>query len=144
MHRIIVRAAVLTAIAAGVLAAAAPLGAVPSDDHYAVTGIVSNLATLAPHVDPNLRNGWGLAASATSPWWVADNDVNKATLYTASGTINPLVVNVDGGPTGTVFGGIAGQFQVATATSTTLGNASFIFDSQDGKIRAWRAGQRRS
>ena len=140
MHGFIVRLAALAAIVAAALAAAAPLHAVPPDDRYAVTGIVSNLATLAPHVDPNLQNGWGLTASATSPWWVVDNDTSKATVYTAAGTINSLVVGVDGGPTGTVFGGIAGQFQVATATSPTLGPASFIFASQDGKIRAWRSG----
>jgi len=140
MHGLIVRLAAFAAVVAAALAVAAPLQAVPPDDRYAVTGIVSNLATLAPHVDPNLQNGWGLVASATSPWWVADNAVNKATLYTAAGTINPLVVGVDGGPTGEVFGGIAGQFQVATTTTTTLGPASFIFASQDGKIRAWRGG----
>jgi uncharacterized protein (TIGR03118 family) len=140
MHRFILRGAVLAVLVTAALAAAAPSGAVPPDDRYAVTGIVSNLATLAPHVDPNLQNGWGLAASATSPWWVVDNDPNKATVYTAGGTVNSLVVGVDGGPTGEVAGGIAGQFQVATATSTTLGNAAFIFGSQDGKIRAWRSG----
>jgi uncharacterized protein (TIGR03118 family) len=141
MHRFIVRLAALAAIVTAALAAAAPLQAVPPDDRYAVTGIVSDLPTLAPNVDPNLKNGWGLAASATSPWWVADNDTNKASLYTASGTINTLVVGVDGGPTGEVFGGVAGQFQVGTATTpTTLAPASFIFASQDGMIRAWRSG----
>lgn len=140
MHRFIVRLAALAAIVTAALAAAAPLQAVPNDDRYAVTGIVSNLATLAPHVDPNLQNGWGLSASATSPWWVSDNDTNKASLYTASGTINTLAPDVGGGPTGNVFAGIAGEFQVATATSPTLGPASFSFASQDGKIRAWRSG----
>jgi uncharacterized protein (TIGR03118 family) len=141
MHGSIVRLAVLAAIVAAALTAAVPSQAVPNDDRYAVTGIVSNLTTLAPHVDPNLQNGWGLAASATSPWWVSDNDTNKATVYTAGGTINSLVVGVDGGPTGTVFGGVGGEFQVGTVTTpTTLAPASFIFASQDGKIRAWRSG----
>src|SRR3954471_13226954 len=116
MHRYIVRAASLAAIAAAALAAASPLQAVPPDDRYAVTGIVSDLATLAPKVDPNLKNGWGLAATATSPWWVVDNDTNKATIYTAGGTVNALAPTVDGGPTGEVAGPGGGQFQVATAT----------------------------
>jgi uncharacterized protein (TIGR03118 family) len=47
-------------------------------------------------------------------------------------------VTVDGGPTGAVFAGIAGNFLVATATSTTLGPASFIFDGEDGNLHAWR------
>ena len=52
----------------------------------------------------------------------------------------PLVVNVDGGPTGAVFAGVAGNFLVATTASATLAPASFIFDSEDGMIRAWRGG----
>jgi len=141
MHRLIVRLAAVAAIVTAALAAAAPLQAVPNDDRYTVAGIVSDLGTLAPNVDPNLHNGWGLTASPTSPWWVSDNDTNKASLYTASGTINALAPEVDGGPTGTVFAGIAGEFQVGTATApTTLAPASFIFASQDGKIRAWRGG----
>jgi uncharacterized protein (TIGR03118 family) len=49
-------------------------------------------------------------------------------------------VDVAGGPTGVVFAGIADNFPVATDTSSTLGPANFIFDSEDGQIRAWRGG----
>jgi uncharacterized protein (TIGR03118 family) len=64
----------------------------------------------------------------------------KSTLYNSAGGIIPLVVAVDGGPTGVVFAGIDNNFLVATDTSATLGRASFIFDGEDGMIRAWRAG----
>jgi hypothetical protein len=48
---------------------------------------------------------------------------------------------VPGDPTGAVFSGIAGQFQVGTTASpTTLGTSNFIFDSEDGTISAWRGG----
>jgi uncharacterized protein (TIGR03118 family) len=48
---------------------------------------------------------------------------------------------VPGAPTGAVFSGIAGQFQVGTTASpTTLGTSNFIFDSEDGTISAWRGG----
>jgi uncharacterized protein (TIGR03118 family) len=46
-----------------------------------------------------------------------------------------------GGPTGAVFSGIAGQFQVGTTVNpTTLGTSNFVFASEDGMIRAWRGG----
>jgi uncharacterized protein (TIGR03118 family) len=64
----------------------------------------------------------------------------KSTLYNSAGTPNSLVVGVDGGPTGAVFAGIDLNFLVATDTSTDLGRASFIFDGEDGMIRAWRGG----
>ena len=48
---------------------------------------------------------------------------------------------VPGDPTGAVFSGIAGQFQVGTTASpTTLGASNFIFDGEDGTISAWRIG----
>src|SRR5262249_16777821 len=52
----------------------------------------------------------------------------------------PLDVNVLGGPTGAVFTGIAGNFLTASTASATLAPSSFVFASEDGKIRAWRGG----
>jgi hypothetical protein len=100
----------------------------------------------AAATDPNLVNGWGLARSATSPWWVADNGTDRSTLYnftasTGAIAINPLVVGVDGGPTGVVFAGVPDNFLVGTTVSpTTLAPANFVFSSEDGMIRAWRGG----
>ena len=142
MKRGILRAAIAAAALSTALVAAAPLPAAPPGSGYAVTRLVSNVPGAATATDPNLVNGWGLARSATSPWWVADNGAGngKATLYTGAGGINALVVNVDGGPTGAVFAGLAGNFLVATTASATLAPANFIFDSEDGMVRAWRGG----
>ena len=125
------------------LSAAAPLTAAPPGGTFAVTRLVSDVPGAAALTDPNLVNGWGLARSGTSPWWVADNGTDRSTLYVASPAlaINPLVVGVDGGPTGAVFAGIAANFLVGTTASpTTLAPANFVFASEDGKIRAWRGG----
>ena len=150
MHRGILRAAIAAAILSTALVAAAPIPAAPPGDRLDVVRLVSNVPGAAAATDPNLVNGWGLARSAGSPWWVADNGAvtatghGKATLYATPNAgplaINPLVVTVDGGPTGTVFAGIANNFLVATTATTTLGPASFIFASEDGMIRAWRGG----
>jgi len=138
MHGTLLRTMLAAAVLSTALAASAPVSGAPPGDGYVVTPLVSDTSPTNP--DPNLVNGWGLARSGTSPWWVADNGTDKATLYNAAGAINPLVVTVDGGPTGEVFAGVANNFPVATATSTTLGPAAFVFDGEDGLIRAWRGG----
>jgi uncharacterized protein (TIGR03118 family) len=85
--------------------------------------------------DPDLVNGWGIVASATSPWWVADNGTHKSTLYNGNtGAKLGLVVSVPGGPTGIVFNG-SSDFQVDAGTG--LLPARFIFATDDGQIAGW-------
>jgi len=100
---------------------------------------------VAATTDPNLVNAWGLARSGTSPWWVSDNETMKTTVYTGAGALISVGGNafqgVPGNPTGAVFSGIAGQFQVGTTVNpTTLGTSNFVFDSENGTISAWRGG----
>ena len=116
----ILRITFLATVASLALVAVAQLPAAPPSGTYAVTPLVSDAPGTAAATDPNLVNGWGLPRSATSPWWVADNGTDRATLYTGAGAINSLVVGVDGGPTGAVFAGIPDNFLVATTASPTL------------------------
>ena len=134
LRRSILRFTLIAAVSTLALIAGAPLDAAPPEGSYTVTKLVSDVPGAAAVTDPNLVNAWGLTRGPTSPWWVADNGTNKSTLYNAAGAIQALVVGVGGGPTGTVFAGIAGQFP------TALGSANFIFASEDGMIRAWRGG----
>jgi uncharacterized protein (TIGR03118 family) len=143
MHRL-VRAASAAAIAAALLAVGAA-SAAPHSDRYAVTPLASDVPGLAPATDANLKNTWGLARSATSPWWIANNATASASVYTGAGTrvdIGGLAAQgVPGDPTGAVASGIAGQFEVGTAASpTSLDKSNFIFDGEDGTISAWRIG----
>jgi uncharacterized protein (TIGR03118 family) len=148
MKRLAPRVLVLVSILSLALVAAAPLPAAsgpPPSDRYMVTPLVSDIPGMAPTTDLNLVNSWGLARSATSPWWVADNGVNKTTIYNGAGALQSIGGNafqgVAGAPTGVVFSGIAGQFQVGTTASpTTLGTSNFVFDGEDGAILAWRGG----
>jgi uncharacterized protein (TIGR03118 family) len=120
------------AVLAVVLVAAAPAAV---DNAYSVHPLVSDVSGAAPTTDGDLVNAWGLTASSTSPWWVADNGTDKSTLYNGNtGAKVALTVQVDGGPTGTVFNGGAG-FVVTGATAS--GPARFLFASEDGKIRGW-------
>ena len=100
---------------------------------YGQTNLVSDIPGLAASTDPNLVNPWGIAASATSPFWVSDNGTGVATLYNSAGTPQSLVVtipNPGGGassPTGQVFNG-SGQFN----------GDNFIFATENGTIAGWR------
>jgi len=111
-------------------------------DTYSATNLQSDIAGVAAHVDPNLVNPWGMAASSNGTIWVSDNGTGVSTLYQQDGTAASLIVtiptsarNKDGGnPTGVVFNSTA-SFQV-----TKHGNslpARFIFVSEDGSISGW-------
>ncbi len=110
-----------------------------------------NLASFPGGVPPNppdtdLVNPWGLTSGPTTPWWLADNGVDKSTLYTAAGVklATPLPA-VPGAPTGAVFNlspNAQPQF-VLTATNNSdgrTGKAAFIFDTEEGTILAWNGG----
>src|SRR5256714_10413768 len=50
--------------------------------------------------DPQLVNAWGLAATPTGPWWVANEARASSTLYDGDGRKQALTVRVPAGPTG--------------------------------------------
>jgi uncharacterized protein (TIGR03118 family) len=106
-------------------------------------------------VDPNLLNPWGVGESATSPFWVSDNNNGTATLYNTAGMrfplppSSPLVVSFPlpgdpldpvGAPTGLVS--VSTQLQQAGAFK--IGSpgvpAHFLFATEDGTIVGWAAG----
>ena len=132
-HRLVLGIAVVGLVAFVVSPVAAK--SIQSANSYTVTPLVSDTGVGGSHVDTNLVNGWGITASPTSPWWVANNHTDTSTLYLGDGTIVPLVVSVPGGPTGTVFNGVATNFLVTVGAAS--GNARFIFANEDGEIRGW-------
>jgi uncharacterized protein (TIGR03118 family) len=121
------------ALLATALVVVSPLGAAERNA-YVVTNLVSvSAAVPAAAHDPSLVNGWGLTASSSSPWWVADNGANVSTLYNGNtGAKLGLTVAVDGGPTGTVFNIAGAMFPVPSGATSR-----FLFASEDGKIRGW-------
>jgi uncharacterized protein (TIGR03118 family) len=125
---------VLALVLCSALVAASPLAAAERNS-YTVTPLVSDQPGVAAFTDPNLVNAWGLTASGTSPWWVSDNGTDLSTLYRGDGTPQALVVKVAGGPTGTVFNPTTG-FVLPTG-----GKALFLFDGEDGIVRAWNPAQ---
>src|SRR5579883_466104 len=123
--------------------------------HYTQTNLVSDVPVTpaAAVTDPNLKNPWGLVASATSPWWVSNNAGGTSTLYSMSLATPPVpaiipingngIVTVPsapsqsapGSPTGIMFNGSPMDFLLAPATP-----ARFIFVTEDGTISGWNSG----
>ena len=119
------------------LGAAQPAGADPP--FYKQRNLISDDTTLIPaeHRDGLLLNAWGLAASATSPWWIANNGSDSSILFNVTtGAIQSLVVAIpDGAPTGLVFNNSGGGFVVTSGASSAP--AVFIFSSEAGVISGW-------
>ena len=110
------------------VAAQVPAVGAAAGNAYVVQNLVSDVPGAAAKVDPNLVNAWGLTAGPTTPWWVADNGTDRSTLYSADGTIVPLVVQVPIHPTGTVFWSFTSR-------------AIFVFATEAGTIRGWHRTQ---
>jgi uncharacterized protein (TIGR03118 family) len=113
--------------------------------HYTQENLVSNVAQPANAdgtnvtIDPNLKNAWGLARGAASPWWVNNDGTGTSTLYSGAGVTTPLVVTVPNAksvttpssPTGIIFNGTT-DFPLAANNP-----ASFIFATKNGTISGW-------
>ena len=130
---------VLAALGLLVAAGASPGGTAGGHQTYSVTNLVSDGTIPAAHTDANLVNAWGLTATGSSPWWVANNATGTSTLYNGDGVAQfpptPLVVNVPNAPTGAVAN-TTSDFLVSSGGP----KAVFIFATEDGTIRGWNPG----
>jgi len=104
---------------------------------YQLTNLDSNQAKTAKYMDPLQVNGWGLARSASGPWWVSDQGSGWSTIYNGAGVKQGLEVLVPsatgagpGQPTGIVANG-SSDFQVGGWSSF------FLFATLDGTISGW-------
>lgn len=118
------------------LDAAGPVLVVPAT-RYSMNKLVSDIPGYATQTDPNLVNPWGLAMTATSPFWVSNNRSQTSTLYNGAGVLfpaaGPLVVKNVGSATGQVAN-TTQAFAVAAGRPS-----SFIFSTEEGKIIGWNS-----
>jgi uncharacterized protein (TIGR03118 family) len=107
---------------------------------YKTTVLVSDGSVPAAHVDPNLKNPWGVAFNPMGFVWVSDNGTQRATLYDGNGVPQSLVVSIPAGtsgpsnPAGVVFNGTT-DFVVSQAGKSGVG--VFIFAGEAGTLTAW-------
>ena len=117
---------------------------VAQTNSYRVRNLVSDDDSFNPHtLDPNLINPWGLAASQTGPFWVANNGTGISTIYDRHGNKTALEVtlpsnNSDSGgkPTGMVFNPTT-DFVITDGSASAP--ATFLFANEDGTISGWSA-----
>jgi uncharacterized protein (TIGR03118 family) len=134
------------------------LPAVTQAQHYKQTNLVSDITGMAPVIDPNLKNPWGLTRSSGSPFWIANNNSGTSSLYSGTGgainifteaggaagnfiTVPPpgFAPGTQSAPTGVVFNGSAADFHLDKGTPAGL-SAAFIFSTEDGTISGWNLG----
>src|SRR5258705_13054748 len=104
-------------LALSALLIAGPAALAAPRDTFHVNALVSDGSQQTESTDPNLKNAWGIASTATSPWWVSSNLPNLATLYNGAGQAQQLLVQIPGSPPGIVANpGTA--FTVSDGTNT--------------------------
>jgi uncharacterized protein (TIGR03118 family) len=123
-------ATLVAAAVGGVLAAVLPAR---SQESFAVSPLVADTSRASVQ-DASLVNAWGLAATPTGPWWVANEARNTSTLYAGDGRKQALTIVVPCGPTGVTA--YTGQGFVVRDGAAS-GPARFIYACEDGTIRAW-------
>jgi uncharacterized protein (TIGR03118 family) len=120
---------------------------------YVQTDLVSDIPGLATITDLALVNPWGVAFSATSPFWTSNQGTSTATLYAVTGntSVTKTIINPPSGfveipmtPSGPQ--GPTGSVNNVNTTSFLVGNggngafAHFIFANLNGTISAWDTG----
>src|SRR5215471_18269912 len=118
---------------------------VPAGQAYRQTNLVSDWPGIAALQNPLLVNPWGISATASSPFWVANNATSTSTLLTGDVGGSPLVtvgampfISIPGGlPTGTVTNGVATEFVLPGACASAPCSARFLFASITGNIVGW-------
>jgi hypothetical protein len=114
-------------------------------DTYSWTNFQSDIPGVAQHVDPNLVNPWGMAASSTSSngvIWVSDNGTGVSTLYEdgSSSGWNPTldqthaIIAVDNG---TNHGVNRAIYKGATLGVANGHNFLYVTDFHTGKVETY-------
>ena len=118
---------------------------IPPGSAYRQTNFISDIPGLAPVLDPLLVNPWGISATASSPFWVANNGTFTTQLIRGDVGGSPVVLNaspqtitIPGGlPTGTVASPVATEFVLPGACASAPCGANFLFASITGNITGW-------
>src|SRR5882762_5507124 len=118
--------------------------------HYKQTNLVSDIVGMAPTIDPNLKNPWGLTRSSGSPWWIGNNNSGTSSLFGGDGSPRNIFTEAGGvpgnfvivpppgfapagtqsTPTGVVFNGSPTDFLLGKGTPAGK-PAVFIFATED-------------
>ena len=106
---------------------------------YSNTALVSDMAG-ALHLDPNLKNPWGIVAGPTTPFWTSNNHSGTSTLYDGTGKVLPVVVALPANTSGAAFDPTGIVFNATTDFKVNGTPAKFIFSGEGGMLAGWSGG----
>src|ERR1051326_3350400 len=115
----------------------------PAATGYLARNLIADTPGVADFTDPNLVNGWGIAISGTSPFWICDGGTGLSTVYTASATAFSISATKAAlPPSGTGGNKVCTGIVVNSTTAFLIGPApgrapSFIFASEGGTLSGW-------
>ena len=117
---------------------------IPPGSAYRQTNLVSDIPGLSPLQDPLLVNPWGVTATSSSPFWVANNGTSTTQLLRGDVSGSPFVLNpspqtitIPGSlPTGAVAN-TGGPTDFVVTSGAASGKAAFLFASITGNILGW-------
>ncbi|HYI60372.1 MAG TPA: TIGR03118 family protein [Acidimicrobiales bacterium] len=145
--RRLVAALAATTLAATTFTAAlgvAPSAAIPviaPGSAYRQVNLSSDVPGVAPILDPQMVNPWGLASSASGPLWLANDGTSSASPYQGTSTStfvrhpSQAAVTVPGGlPTG-VVATANDDFEITSGPAS--GPARFVYASITGNLVGW-------
>ena len=115
---------------------------------YIQHNLVSDQPGVADLTDPNLVNGWDIATSGTSPFWISSTGTGLALIYSTASATTTLTISTTkvsippGASSSSKIGLLTGQIANGTPVfALPNGNkASFLFCSLDGAISGWNGG----
>ena len=119
---------------------------IPPGSAYRQTNFVTDIPGLAPVLDPLLVNPWGISATGSSPFWIANNGTSTTQLIRGDQpagspvvlNASPQTITIPGGlPTGTVANPTATDFVLPGACASAPCGANFLFASITGNIVGW-------
>ena len=119
---------------------------IPPGSAYRQTNFISDIPGLAPILDPLLVNPWGISATGSSPFWIANNGTSTTQLIRGDQpagspvilNASPQTITIPGGlPTGTVASPTATDFVLPGACASPPCGANFLFASITGNITGW-------
>lgn len=118
---------------------------IPPGSAYRQTNFISDWPGLALVQDPLMVNPWGITATASSPFWVANNGTSTTQLIKGDVSGTPVVLNaspqtvtIPGGlPTGTVASPVSTEFVLPGPCAAPPCGANFLFASITGNITGW-------
>src|SRR2546427_12663886 len=111
------------------------IAAVPAGGAFRLRTLVSDVPGLAPLLDPLLVNPWGVTATPSSPFWVANNGTGTSQLFRGDVSGSPFVLNpspatitIPGNlPTGAVTNTSITDFVLPGACASAPCFARFLF-----------------